>query len=270
MQYESPANLVELLDGVVQAAQRTPFYASRLNCPAAVRSLDDFEALPITPLDALRSQDLGDTLADPQALQWIAGRQGGQGRPSLPVAEGVTETAARYDLFRDALKTSWDLAAVRTAAIVTEPHRRHYAAEISAILGYMGIPAHVFIDRNDGRAYERVRILAPDVLVILADRFDERDAPCLADRAITFRMSHRLSLCRQLDFYVIDELGFLAHSDDLYRWTLYNDQYLYERSDSGNLVVTALHNRTQPMLRIEMNDTVESLERYQMTLRKLD
>jgi len=297
VKYDSPANLVDLLGGVVEAAGRTPFYRGRLDGFGAIGGLDAFRELPVTPISLLRSQQLADTLADPRALQWIVGPYRGRARPSLAVAESVTETAARYDVFRDALRDAWDLAAVRTAAVVTSPERRHFAAEISTILGYMGIPAHVLVDRGNestlvvpakaepapylirgtqrgGAAgpapvaglYRTIRLLAPDILVALADAFDESRVADHTACAVTFRGSHRLRQSRQVDVYMVDELGFLAHSEDMVRWTLYNDQYLYERSESDRLVVTALHNRTQPMLRIETEDTVEGLARYDMKL----
>ncbi len=269
MKYDSPANLVELLGSVVEAAGRTRFYRSRLNGARAIGGLDDFRRVPVTPLGLLRSQHLGDTLAEPRALQWIVGSYRGRRRPSVAVAESVTETAARYDVFRDALRDAWDLASVRSAVVVTGPDRRHFAAEVSTILGYMSIPAHVLVDKGDERAYRAAQLLAPDLLVVLTDGFDERKAPGQAGHAVTFRRSHRLAQRRQIDVYMVDELGFLGHSEDMERWTLYNDQYLYERSESGRLVVTALHNRTQPMLRIETGDTVESLGRYHMKLGSL-
>ena len=266
MKYESPANLVELLGAVVEAAGRTRFYRDRLDGVHGIARLDDFRELPVTPIGLLRRQRLGDTLAAPRALQWIVGSYRGRAQPSVAVAESVTETAARYDVFRDALRDAWDLAAVRTAVVVTSPDRRHFAAEISTILGYMGIPAHVLVDGDDERPYRAIRLLGPDLLVVLADGFDEEKVTGHAGHAVTFRRSHRLAKLRQVDVYMVDELGFLGHSGDMERWTLYNDQYLYERPESGRLVVTALHNRTQPMLRIETEDTVESLGRYHMKL----
>ena len=266
MKYDSPANLVELLGAVVEAAGRTRFCKGRLNGARGIAGLDDFRELPITPISLLRGQRLGDTLADPQALQWIVGSYGGRAHPSVAVAESVTETAARYDVFRDALRDAWDLAAIDTAAVVASPDRRHFAAEVSTILGYMGIPAHVLVDRNDESTYRAIRLLAPELLVVLTDGFDETRVAGHATHSVTFRRSHRLAQRRQIDVYMVDELGFLGHSEDMERWTLYNDQYLYERSESGRLVVTALHNRTQPMLRIETEDTVESLGRYHMNL----
>ena len=68
---------------------------------------------------------------------------------------------------------------------------------------------------------------------------------------------------------MVDELGFLGHSTDLLSWKIYNDQYLYERSNEGNLVVTSLRNKTQPMLRIDTGDPVLTLSKYNMELGKL-
>ena len=266
MKYDSPTNLVDLLDRVVEAAGRTRFYGRRLNGAGGITGLNDFHRLPVTPIRLLREQRLGDILADPRALQWIVGPYRGRGSPSVAVAESVTETAARYDVFRDALRDAWDMTAVHSAAVVACPERRHFAAEVSTILGYMGIPAHVLVDKGDERAYRAARLLAPDLLIVLTDGFDETRVAGHAGHAVTFRRSHRLAQRRQVDVYMVDELGFLGHSEDMERWTLYNDQYLYERSESGRLVVTALHNRTQPMLRIETEDTVESLGRYHMKL----
>ncbi len=266
MKYDPPANLVDLLGAVVEAAGRTRFYRDRLDGARSIGGLGDFRRLPITPIRALRGRRLADTLADPQALQWIVGSHRGRAQPSVAVAESVTETAARYDVFRDALRDAWDLAAVRTAVVLTSPDRRNFAAEVSTILGYMGIPAHVLVDRGDERAYRATLLLAPDLLVVLTGAFDETKAAGHAGHAVTFRRSHRLAHLHQVDVYMVDELGFLGHSEDMERWTLYNDQYLYERSESGRLVVTALHNRTQPMLRIETEDTVESLGQYDMKL----
>ena len=63
----------------------------------------------------------------------------------------------------------------------------------------------------------------------------------------------------QLDFYIVDELGFLGHSTDCETYTLHQDAYYFQQSDSGNLIVTALYNRVQPMIRIETMDRVEPL-----------
>ena len=86
---------------------------------------------------------------------------------------------------------------------------------------------------------------------------------------LTFRRSHVLSLFRQLDVYLVNEFGFLGHSADLERWIIYNDQYLFERSQNDRLIITAFRNHTQPLLRVETGDTVEDLGEGKLTLGRL-
>ena len=66
----------------------------------------------------------------------------------------------------------------------------------------------------------------------------------------------------QLDFYHVDELGFLGQSTDCESYLLNSDEYYFERSDNGRLIVTSLYNHVQPMLRIETMDTVKPLGKH--------
>ena len=61
----------------------------------------------------------------------------------------------------------------------------------------------------------------------------------------------------------------MGHSTDLERWILYNDQYYYELSADRTLVVTALHNRTRPLLRLQTRDTVVDLGEHHLRLGRL-
>ena len=265
-QYKVPGNVLELLDRVVRAAARTAFYGPAMDGHGSITSMGEFAAVPVTPLVRFREQRLADVLPDPGRLQWIVGPYRGHDRRSVAVAEGVDETGARYDLFRDALREVDPGSRLRSCAIVSAPARRYFAAEVSTILGYVGVQAHVFIDHDRARTYERLDLVEPDLLVVLCDDLDESRLPPEVELCITFRTAHRLVARAQLDLYHVDELGFLGHSTDLERWILYNDQYLYERSDEGRLVVTALHNLTQPMVRIETEDPVAELREYDMAL----
>ena len=242
MKYESPNNLLELLDDVVKAAAQTRFYKSRLNNNDRVRSIEEFHNLPLVPITDLRNQNFSDTIVDQEFLQWIVGSDRTREQYSLPIAESSTVTATRYDLFCDALKDHWDLTSVDFAVIVTSKKRLYYAAEISTILGYIGIPAHVFTDTEENKVYRQLRQLETSLLIILTNDFDENHADPKGIPTVTFRLSHKLKKSSQIDLYTVDELGFLGHSRDLNYWTIYNDQYLYEQSGSGSLVVTALYN----------------------------
>ena len=269
MKYESPNNLLELLDGVVKAAAQTRFYRSRLNNKNQVRSIEEFRNLPLVSITDLRNQNFTDTIVDQESLQWIVGSNRPRDRYSLPIAENSTVTATRYDLFCDALKDHWDLTRVDFAVIVTSKKRLYYAAEISTILGYIGIPAHVFTETEESKVYKQLRLLETSLLIVLTNDFDEKHAEAIGIPTVTFRLSHRLKKSSQIDLYTVDELGFLGHSRDLNYWTIYNDQYLYEQSGSGSLVVTALYNKIQPLLRIDTVDVVKELGQYGMKLDRL-
>jgi hypothetical protein len=255
--YDTPVNVVELLDRVVGSAAGTEFYNSKLGGLRSVDSLSEFRSIPITPLAELRRQRLTDTLARPDEVEWIVGPRRGRERKTLAVAEGVEQTGARYDVFRDALREVDPESQLRSCAVISSPERRYFAAEISTILGYVGIQAHVFSDTDRLRAREILQEMSPDLVVVLSDWLAGSDIPVETQVCVTFDKGSRFMERGQLDVFHVDELGFLGHSTDGQQWILYNDLYLYERSVSGCLVVTALHNLVQPLLRIETDYPAE-------------
>jgi hypothetical protein len=257
--YRTPDNLIELLDNVVKASSRTSFYSSRMNGVKSIASLDDFLRLPVTSLPEYRAQRLADVLADSSRVQWIVGAYRGQEPSSVAVAEGAEESVNRFDLLTDAVKGQLPDLEGKSCAIVTSPQRRYFAAETGTILIHAGIPSHVFVDRGAERTYERLRLVRPDILVILSDELNENALPSGIELCITFRQSHRLTRYPQLDIYLVDEPGFLGQSTDCRNYTLNRDMYYFETSAAGNLVVTSLYNRVQPILRIETLDRVERL-----------
>lgn len=250
--YQTPGNVVELLDRVVAAASDTAFYGARLGERRGVESMADFGSIPVTPLAELRRQRLAGTLARPAEVEWVVGPRTGRVRGTLAVAEGVEQTGARYDVFRDALREADPDARLQRCAVISSPERRYFSAEISTILGYVGIQAHVFADTDRQRTREVLRVLSPELVVVLSDWLEGPDLPPETRVCVTFDRGPRLLGSGQLDMYHIDELGFLGHSTDGEHWILYNDLYLYERSVTGRLIVTALHNLVQPLLRIEL------------------
>ena len=104
----------------------------------------------------------------------------------------------------------------------------------------------------------------------LSDRLDESSLPPSVELCVTFRRSHLLKRAPQLDLYVVDEFGFLAHSTDMRDWVVYNDQYLFERARDGGLVVTALWNTTLPLIRLKTMDSVASLDAHRLRFARLD
>ena len=178
-------------------------------------------------------------------------------RKTLAVAEGVEQTGARYDVFRDALREVDPESQLRSCAVISSPERQYFAAEISTILGYVGIQAHVFSDRARLHTREILQEMSSDLVVVLSDWLASPDIPTETQVCVTFDRGGRFMERGQLDVFHVDELGFLGHSADGRQWILYNDLYLYERSAAGCLVVTALHNLVQPLLRIETEDAAE-------------
>ena len=138
------------------------------------------------------------------------------------------------------------------------------------MLGHLGIPAHVFPSGASPAALANVDKLSPRILVSLVDRLDESGLPPSVEVCVTFRRPYLLERVAQLDLYLVDELGFLAHSTDMREWVVYNDQCFFETATDGGLVVTALRNTTLPLVRLKTMDSVASLEPHHVRLACLD
>ena len=78
--YNTPDNVVELLDRVLNAALGTRFYGSILGGQRAVGALSDFAGVPITPIADLRGQALADVVPNPDRVGWVFGRYRGRSR----------------------------------------------------------------------------------------------------------------------------------------------------------------------------------------------
>ena len=269
MEFKSPENLPDLINNVISSASQTRFYRPLVKNIHRITNIEDFKHVPITQISELREANLKDTISSPENLQWIGGPYRGRCSQSIAIAEGMKETAIRYDLFQDAIKDSIEINQIKKAAIVTSSLHNLYSAEISTILNSIAIPTHIFVDDGNSKSFDMAQRLNPDILIILTDHDLPQHITDSNQLLITFRKSHPIYKQLQLDIYMIDELGFLGHSTDLLTWKIYNDQYLYERSNEGNLVVTSLRNKTQPMLRIDTGDPVLTLSKYSMKLGEL-
>ena len=270
MIFDTPDNVLELLDGVVRAAMRTAFYRELFPADSGIASMDDFRRLPVTPISTYRRQRLGRVVADPSRVQWIVGPHRGRDVSRTAVAESVEDTASRYGVFRDALRDALPGAARGSAVVLSEPRRRYFSAEVSTMLSHLGIPAHVFPSGATPAALAHVSRLSPRILVSLVDGLDEDGIPPSVELCITFRGSHIFERVAQLDLYLVDELGFLAHSTDVREWVVYNDQCFFEAAADGGLVVTALRNTTLPLVRLKTNDSVASLGAHRLEFANLD
>lgn len=255
--YETPDNLVDLLDGSVRAAARTAFFGPSA---ARIHDISDFEQVPITPLSIYRRQRLPDLLTDPSSVEWIAGPLRGQSDHGVAAAEGPDETGTRYDLLADAVKERLSAEPTLTAVVITSGRSRQFAAEVATILTRSGIPAHLLPDPGLARTREFLSTTGPQVVVVLSDGLAEDSLPSTTELCVTFRQSYRINRVPQLDLYVLDEVGFMAQSADLESYIPNSDVFHFERSDDGFLVVTSLYNHVRPVIRIKTEDRVESVD----------
>ena len=255
--YKTPDNLVELLSRVVRSASRTAFYGPRLSGATGIATLDEFRAIPPTPLSEFHERALRDTIAEPNKVDWIVGADGGQSPARTAMVENADEGAIRYDVLADAVKEHIVLDASTVCAAVSTPEGRYFASEVATILIAAGAHAHVFTDEGRPRTYERLDLLEPQVVVMLSPRLEEALLPEAIKLAITFNREHQMARMPQLDVYHVDGLGFLGHSADLRTYTLNSDVYYFEQARDGRLIVTPLYGRVQPALRVLTEDRVE-------------
>jgi hypothetical protein len=263
--YEIPINLDMLLGETIEAASRTAFFRKVMGNRSTMRSVKEFKRLPVISIDEYRKQRVADVVTDLSQIQWIAGAYRGQQGNMVPIAESTADTSARYDILRDAVFSALPNRATRTAVVLTGTKRRFFGAEIAAILGYHGIPTHLFIDNGTTDQWARISLLTPGVLVILTDRLDEELIPESTELCITFRHMHHLNSVPQLDMYLVDEIGIMAHSIDQKMWVLYNDLYYFEQTTTNDLVVTSIRSRLRPILRIRVTDNIKQINPHTIT-----
>ena len=117
-------------------------------------------------------------------------------------------------------------------------------------------------DRGAEGVCSEVRNTEAPLIEVTVSPLDEEKLPGILELCVTFRHSQKIRKVSQLDFYHIDELGFLGQSTDCESYLLNNDEYYFERSDNGRLIVTSLYNNVQPMLRIETMVSVKPLGKH--------
>ena len=221
--------------------------------------------MPVTSIAEYRRARLADAVSLPGEIEWVMGQYAGQRADRVAVAEGPEESATRCDLFVDAVKERFDSPTGSgrgpdaVAAVLAPGFRRFFGAELCTALIRAGVTTHLFIE--DGpRAYELLRRVGPDLLAAPCDEVDEARLPESVRLCVTFGQRRALTSHRQLDLLYVDGLGFLGQSDDCRSYALNSDEYLFETSERGRLVVTQLFNRVQPMIRIETCVAVGSLD----------
>lgn len=266
--YETPENLVKLLNRVVRSAARTAFYKPRLGGISSISTLSEFGTIPPSSFSEFRTVNLRDILTEPEKIDWIVGASAGQSPEFAALTESGDEGNIRYDLLTDAVKEHVSLDQSTVCVVVSTPERRYFASEIATILIAAGARAHVFTDAGGPRTYERIDILSPTILVMLSKGLSEEELPKTVKLCITVNGEHHLARFPQLDIYHVDGLGFLGHSTNLETYTLNSDVFYFEQSDDHTLIVTPLYVHVRPAIRIELEDTVEMFSPSRLRFRQ--
>lgn len=245
-----PENWFDLLQEVVESARQTRFWRDRLG-GGQMLSLDDFEALPVTGVWDYRSQEFAEVVSDVDSVEWIPGAWLGQSVERVPVAEGPEEARVRVELMEDALRPVVEGASNPSALVLATNERRHFGAEMCAVLVRMGVPAHLLVDSETDRLDELVRAFDPDVLALLSPALDHEGLSNVCDRLVTVGCDLDIGVRNHVDLYVQNELGVLGSRSGAVQHTMNHHRFHFESSQHGTLVVTPYFYRVQPIVRLD-------------------
>ena len=252
-----PDDAVDALSAVVESARRAAFWRRKLaDADAVIRSLADFEALPITPASEYRRQPFGDVLADPAGVGWIPGPPLGQSPRRVAVAEGADEARVRIIALTRALSLAvppGDNRASAAALVATTAAGRYFGAEMCAALIRMGIPAHLITDAGSANLAAAVRRLRPNIVGALTPALDLADLPRSVVGVITALGggASMPSAARRVEILVQNELGVLGCAIDGGKLAMNADLFHFETSANGTLVATPYFSRVQPIVRLD-------------------
>ena len=178
-----------------------------------------------------------------------------------PILESSDQTETRYDLLSDALKQSIDIDQKIVAVAISSQQKISFAAEISTILTSLGISTHLVSYTQKELINRFINITRPQIIILLSEHISENDLPNTVKLCITFRQSHIMTQIPQLDMYLVEEIGFMAHSNDCINYLPYKDVFYFEQSDDGYLIVSSLNNFTKPLIRIKTGDTIDYIDK---------
>ena len=255
--FRRPADPVEPLAAAVESARRAAFWRRKLGGAPAIRSLADFEALPITPASEYRRQPFGDVLADPAGVGWIPGPPLGQSPRRVAVAEGADEARARILALTRALTLAVPPGMERAAAalVASTAAGRYFGAEMCAAFIRMGVPAHLVTDAGSGDLAGVVRRLRPSVLGALTPALDLADLPRSVVGVITPLGGGATAAVgaprAAVEILVQNELGVLGCALNGGALAMNEDLFHFETSPNGTLVATPYFSRVQPIIRMD-------------------
>ena len=261
--YRRPSDPVGALAAVVESARRAAFWRRRLGDAPPIRSLADFESLPVTPVSEYRRQRFGDVIAQPSKIAWIPGPPLGQSPDRVAVAEGADEARARIEALTRALALAVPPGLASPSAVVaTTAAGRYFGAEMCAAFIRMGIPAHLITDAGTADLAGAVRRLRPTVLGALTPALDAESPPRSVVGAITrIGGASMPEVARGVEILVQNELGVLGCAVNGGALVMNEDLFHFETSQDETLVVTPYFSRVQPMPRLDTGIGASVLER---------
>ena len=251
--FARPANPAEPLSAVVESARRAPFWRRKLG-DRPIRSLADFESLPIIAASEYRRQRFGGVLADPDGAGWIPGPLLGQSPRRVAAAEGADEAAVRIRAVNRALSRAVPPGLRRpTALVVATAARRYFGAELCAALIRRGIPAHLVTDAGGGDIAGLIRRLEPSVLGALTPALGggENLPPSVAAAFGLFGEPLPRGVGRTVEILAQNELGALGFAVNGGGAILNEDLFHLETSPAGTIVATPYRARVQPIVRLD-------------------
>ena len=246
-----PANYIQLLSEAVDSARLSQFWSAKLgNQPIA--SLADFDNLPFTPVEEYRGQTFDSVLADVDGIEWIPGAWLGQSPDRVPVAEGPSEANLRVELMADAIRPALsERLNISSALVIVPAKRRHFGAEICAVLVRMGVQAHLLIDEATDRLEYLIQAFGPEVVVALSEAIDTKILPETVTGVVTAGRGAPSEDSRRVDLCVQSELGVLGVASKSRGYEMNHHRFHFEESASGTLAVTPYFSRVQPIIRLD-------------------
>ena len=246
-----PSNYVQLLTETVAASRNTRFWREKLG-ERPVCTIDDFETLPFTSLEEYRAQTFEAVVDDPGGIEWIPGPWLGQLPNRVPVAEGPAEAQVRVDLMCGALSRALpDETRGSSALVVVESERRHFGAEVCAVLVRMGVRAHLITEDATDRMAGLFSTFAPDLLAALSSSLHLQTLPDSVIGVVTVGRDAMLEGKLHVDLLIQNELGVLGSRTGPGLYDLNHHTFHIEESPSGTLAVTPYFSRVQPVIRLD-------------------
>lgn len=246
-----------LSDVVAHASLTVPFYEWFYGGVRRIESWGEFHLLPLVDEAVLHAETYGHTLSTTETIcltrVFEAGYEGGRTTPAFRSYQDVLD---EYDVLKHMLRTA-RIRRRQRVVLVASLDRLYSAGEFARYLAFYQGPMLAAID--NGVSATTLKVIAkfrPSLAVIdSSGQGSFRLLPSSVGTVIVFSDGNTNRLTSQSKRTVVvlrhHRLGALAVSsgEDLY---VYDRTKYYFEIVAGELVVTSLCNRLQPMIRVRL------------------